>query len=118
MALPGRLDSSYGVGVNKLIQEGAKLVTEISDVLKNFPQFTNNLWKKEPQKQITFWDIKDEYKEILGILQENTLSAEEIMQKTKQKDLRNTLNILMDMELDEIITQEIGLGYKINKTIK
>ena len=117
MALPGRLDNSYGVGVNKLIQEGAKLVTNIEDVMINFPQFTNNLGKTETKKQITFWDVKEEYKEILEILKDNTMSAQEIMLKTKQKDLRKTLNLLIEMELDEIITQEIGIGYKITHKI-
>lgn len=113
MALPGRLDNSYGVGVNKLIQDGAKLVTNIEDIMKNFPQFTNKMGKTFIQKQINLWDIKDEYKEIVNILQNKILSTEEIMQNTKDKDLRKTLNLLMNMELEEIIEQEIGVGYKL-----
>lgn len=113
MALPGRLDNSYGVGVNKLIQEGAKLVTDINDVIDNFPQFMNKLGKSECQKQITFWDVKDEYKEIVEILQNNILSAEEIVQRTKTKDLREVLNLLINMELEGIIGQELGVGYKL-----
>lgn len=112
MALPGRLDNSYGVGVNKLIQEGAKLVTNIEDVMKYFPQFMHQLGKIE-EKQMTFWDVKQEYQEIMKILQKQTLSAQEIVQKTKEKNLRETLNLLMNMELEGIITQEIGVGYRI-----
>lgn len=113
MALPGRLDNSYGVGVNKLIQEGAKLVTDIEDVICHFPQFRNKLGKSNPQKQLSFWDVKEEYQEIVQILQNETLSVEEIMQKTKHKNLRQTMNLLMDMELEGILTQEIGVGYKL-----
>lgn len=113
MALPGRLDSSYGVGVNKLIQEGAKLVTDIDDVMAHFPQFTNKLGKTDTQKQISFWDVKEEYREIIEILQNQVLSVEEIVQNTKEKDLRQTLNLLMNMELEGIINQEIGVGYKL-----
>lgn len=113
MALPGRLDNSYGVGVNKLIQEGAKLVTNIEDVLVNFPQFTNKLGKNHLEKQISFWDVKEEYKEIVNILKNKTLSMEEIVQSTKEKDLRQTLNLLINMELEGILTQEMGVGYKL-----
>lgn len=115
MALPGRLDDPYGVGVNKLIQEGAKLVTNIEDVMKYFPQFMHQLGKIGEEKQMTFWDVKEEYKEIMKILQKQTLSTQEIVQKTRQKNLRETLNLLINMELEGIITQEIGVGYKIQK---
>lgn len=113
MALPGRLDNSYGVGVNRLIQEGAKLVTDIDDVLNNFPQFMHKLGKTEVLNQMTLWDIKEEYVEILQILKNGPLSVEGIVQKTKEKDLRKILSLLINMELEEIITQEIGVGYKL-----
>ncbi len=112
MALPGRLDNSYGVGVNKMIQEGAKLVTNIEDVLSNFPQFMKKVGKTKQQKQIALWDVKEEYKEIMEILENQTLSAEEIVQQTKGKNLRETLNLLMNMELEGMITQEMGIGYR------
>ena len=107
MALPGRLDDPYGVGVNKLIQEGAKLITDIEDILENFPQFKNKVGKSNTPKQLTLFSLKSEYNEIIEILRDNILSVEEILEKTKEKDLRKTLNLLMNMELDEIITQEI-----------
>lgn len=40
-AVPGGLDNTYGVGVNKFIKEGAILVTEIDDILTFYPQFMN-----------------------------------------------------------------------------
>lgn len=117
MALPGRLDNSYGVGVNKLIQEGAKLVTNIEDVLQNFPQFMNKMGKTIPAKQqnIFEWEVKEEYREILQILENKTLSAEEIRQNSKTKDLRQTLNLLVTMELEGLIEQEIGVGYALKR---
>lgn len=113
MALPGRLDNSYGVGVNKLIQEGAKLVTNIEDIICNFPQFMNKLGKTNEPRQISFLEVKEEYQEIMEILQNQILSIEEIVQKTKTKNLRETLNLLINMELDGIVKQEIGVGYKL-----
>lgn len=113
MALPGRLDNPYGIGVNKLIQTGAKLVTDIEDILKLFPQFTHKLGKKILPKQETIFalEVKKEYQEIVKILKNKTLSAEEIRQQTQTKDLRQTLNLLVTMELEGLIDQEIGSGY-------
>ena len=37
-AIPNSLDSMYGVGVNRLIQNGAKLVTSPDDIIKEFPE--------------------------------------------------------------------------------
>ncbi len=113
MALPGRLDNPYGVGVNKLIQEGAKLVTNVEDVMCHFPQFINRLGGRKVQTQLSLWDVKEEYQEIVRILQNEILTAEEIMQKTRTKNLRETLNLLINMELDGIIVQEIGVGYRL-----
>lgn len=115
MALPGRLDNSYGVGVNKLIQDGAKLVTCVEDVLQNFPQFRHKMGKMLEPKQLSFLDVKEEYQEILRILQNETLSVEEIVQKTKEQNLRQTLNLLMNMELEGLLVQEIGIGYSVRR---
>lgn len=108
MALPGRLDNSYGVGVNKLIQEGAKLVMGIEDVISSFPQFMHKLGKTRMERQMTFWDVKEEYQEIVKILQSQTLSVEEILQKTKEKNVREVLRLLINMELEGLVRQEIG----------
>ena len=113
MALPGRLDSSYGVGVNKLIQDGAKLITDIEDIIKCFPQFMDKLWKTEVAVQEVIWDIKDEYREIAGILKDKALPVEEIVQKTKDKNLREVLNLLINMELDGIVVEKMGEGYSL-----
>ena len=113
MALPGRLDSSYGVGVNKLIQNGAKLITNIDDILECFPQFLDKLWKTDIEKQETFWDVKEEYKEIVKILKNRTLSVEEIVQQTKEKKLREVLNLLINMELEGIVVEKMGEGYTL-----
>ena len=113
MALPGRLDNSYGVGVNKLIQEGAKLVTNIEDVINIFPQFMNKMGKTKAETQMAFWDIKEEYQEIVQIIGKNTLTIEEIVKKTREKDLRKVMNLLINMELEDIVSQELGVGYKL-----
>lgn len=113
MALPGRLDDSYGVGVNKLIQNGAKLVTDIDDIISLFPQFIDKMRKTDINIQETFWNINDEYKEIVAILRGKTLSLEEIVQETKEKNLREVINLLMNMEIEGIVEEKMGEGYTL-----
>ena len=108
-AIPGRLDSKYGVGVNKLIQEGAMLVTEIEDIMKYYPQIMSKKWKSTYQER----EIKEEYKQIFNLLEEGPKGLEELVIKIENKTIRDIMNILSKMELEEIIKQEIGVGYKI-----
>ena len=35
-ALPGQTDSSKSIGTNRLIQQGARLVTNVDDILSEF----------------------------------------------------------------------------------
>ena len=108
-AIPGRLDSKYGVGVNKLIQEGAILVTEIGDIMKHYPQIMSKKWKSIYKER----EIKEEYKKIFNLLEEGPKGLEELIIKIENKTIREIINILSKMELEEIIKQEIGVGYKI-----
>ena len=107
-AIPGRLDSKYGVGVNKLIQEGAILVTEIEDIIKHYPQIMSKRWKTIYQER----EIKEEYKQIYNILEEGPSGLEELVIKIENRTIREIMNILSKMELEGIIKQEIGVGYK------
>lgn len=120
MALPGRLDSSYGVGVNKLIQNGAKLITDVEDILEEFPQFDNKMWKTDVAKQENIFNIyieNNEYAEVMRVLQGKTLSVEEIYNQLPNKTLREVLNLLTNMELENYIVQELGEGYRISEKI-
>lgn len=109
--IPGSLDNIYSVGANKLIQEGAMLVTEVEDITIHYPQIINKKWKKVdaiPQ-------IKDEYLEIYKILQNGQMGIEELSIKLKSKDIREIANLLTMMEIEDLIVQEIGNGYKIKE---
>lgn len=108
-AIPGRLDSKYGVGVNKLIQGGAILVTEVDDIMIHYPQIINKKWKTTYKER----EIKEEYKQIYKLLEESPLVLEELLVKIKNKTISEIMSILSKMELEEIIKQEIGVGYKI-----
>ena len=106
-ALPGSLDSKYSVGTNNLIKNGANLITSAVDIVKNYPQFDNRKLKTEVKQ-----NIKEEYKKIFfNIFSDKYLSLEEIIKKTGMPT-REVITKLTLMELEEIVEQEIGKGYR------
>lgn len=107
-AIPGRLDNTYGVGVNKFIKDGAILVTEVNDILECYPQFMNKKRKSVIQKK-----IKSEYLSIYQILKEKNSSIDEISRKIKNKTISEITNILTMMELEDLVIQDLGNGYKL-----
>ena len=113
-ALPGKLDSYLGVGVNNMIKKGAILTTSIKDILENYPQFKNRLRKTIKRNKSICAEIKDEYKKIYELLDEGNYYIDEIVEKTKL-DLKDTLILLTNMELEELIIQENDGKYKIAK---
>lgn len=107
-AIPGKLDNSFGAGVNKLIKEGAILTTEIEDILVNYPQFMNKKRKDEVQKE-----IKKEYKKIYKILNREDCTIDDLINQTDY-EIKQLLKILSNMQIENIIIQEMGV-YKINE---
>lgn len=107
-AVPGSLDNTYGVGVNKFIKDGAILVTEIEDILSFYPQFMN-----KKRKTISKKKIKGEYLQIYRILEGKNLTLDEISRKVKNKTLSEITNLLTMMELEDLVIQDIGNGYKL-----
>ena len=106
-ALPGSLDSKYSVGTNNLIKNGANLITSAVDIVKSYPQFENRKLKTEASQ-----NIKEEYKKIFfNIFSDKYLSLEEIIKKTGMPT-REVITKLTLMELEEIVEQEIGKGYR------
>lgn len=109
-AIPGRLDSKYGVGVNRLIKENiAKLVTETKDILDNYPQIINKKWITTNEE----YEIKEEYKQIYELLEKGTKNLEEILLNIQDKSITQIMSLLTKMEIEGLILQEIGVGYKI-----
>lgn len=99
-ALPGRLDSCVGVGVNKMIKNGAILTTCIEDIISVYPEF-----KIRERKNSTNIKIKKEYEEIFYILKKDKENFESILMKTNL-NLKTLIKILTDMQIDGIIKQD------------
>lgn len=104
-AIPGRLDSIYGVGVNKLIQNGAKIVTGVKDIISDFPD-----WENRNKRVVNYnMNIKKEYRKIYGIINNEPMSIDEISLKT-ENDVICTTKLLTLMELEDLVELKLG-GY-------
>lgn len=100
----GRLDSKNGVGVNRLIKEGAILTISPNDIINEIQEFkclkvgkkTNNIF------------IKREYRKVYNLLTDEPISLDEISYKTSNS-IKCTLNILSLMELEDLVEEIIGV---------
>ena len=137
-ALPGRLDNYLGMGVNKLIKEGAILTTSIEDILIHYPQFSNKKCKERLKKaKIKKADkinkenkaekildakkynkmiINTDFYTLYNLIKNGYSNLDEIFDQIKdssEEDISNILEKLMSMELEGLIKKDILGGYKI-----
>lgn len=104
-AIPGKLNTTVGVGVNRFIKEGAILTTSIEDILNMYPNF-----KSREITQIVKKRIKPEYKLIYQFIEDGKF-LDEILEKTKE-NIPKIIYILSQMEDEELIYQDIDGMYK------
>lgn len=111
-ALPHELDDKHGVGTNRLIQEGAKIVTCAEDIIKEFSFLSYKIPPKE--KQIEIQEKRKicknrEYNEIYQFMTESPTSLNEIYQRSS-KNINEINNILLMLELNGYVRKVAG-GY-------
>lgn len=117
-ALPHEIDDKHGIGTNRLIQNGAKIVTKAEDIIAEFP-FLNynqiNQEQKENQKtnQLTQKQRKvcnnQEYNKIYKLITEEPISLNQIYKKSK-KSIAQINHILLMLEIEGYIEKKVG-GY-------
>ncbi|MEW9667623.1 DNA-processing protein DprA [Ammoniphilus sp. 3BR4] len=89
LAVPGSIFSPLSQGTNRLIQEGAKLVTSIADILEEFPTQQAIQDEKMSVKQI----------QILDILENTKLTVDEIVIRS---------NLPIQEVLSELLSLQLG----------
>jgi len=105
--IPHLIGDKSGVGTNRLLKKGAKLVTSVEDLTKYF----NNvkvIEKQEPEMQI---EIPEEYKKIYEAISTNPINADEIAKKVK-KSISEVNTILTMLELEGFIESTPGNHFK------
>lgn len=111
-ALPHELNDLHGVGTNRLIRKGAKIVTSTEDIIKEFPFLSYKLPQKEKEleSQVCRKICKNqEYNKVYQLITENPISLNEIYQKSN-RNITEINHILFMLELDGYIKKVLG-GY-------
>lgn len=107
-AVPGRIYDKHSEGTNSLVKQGARLVTNIEDILVHYPQFMNKKRKEDGIK-----NVKSEYEEVYKILEETDCTLEDLLGFSKY-NIKDLLMLLSNMEIEGIIINEMGV-YRINR---
>lgn len=109
--IPSSLDSLKGITPNKLIKEGAFLVTDINDILKEYPHLR---LKKKCVKEITLTDdfISDEYKMVYDVLDVKKVIHVNDIAKMLELSMSEVNYKLMMLELDDKIVSLPGNNFR------
>ena len=111
--LPHEIDDMYGVGTNRLLKNGATLVTSTEEIVNSF-EFLNykpikimndntNKFNKKPLSNLN-------YQEIYSLISDKVISLNEIYQKSNKTISQINYDLFM-LEIEGFIKKEAG-GYK------
>ena len=108
--IPHNIDSKNGAGVNELILQGGKFITDPLQIVRDLYGIEDTLKIECKEESVT--SIPEEYKEIFCLLKENSMTKDEITRKLN-KNISEINAILTMMELEGYIQQTAGNLFKI-----
>lgn len=114
MAVPGSPKSWASVGTNRLIQEGAYLVTCYEDVLSFLRREQEYIPEVETRKENLQLTLEEEF--IMEIVREGPLTMDEIMEKAGPIPVSRMLAILASLEVKDAIILLPGGKYTLKGT--
>jgi len=108
-ALPGKVDSKTSEGTHRLIQDGAKLVTNWKDILVEvLPQAVSQSEEKEEKKQKTLFPALDRTEQLIyQLLTSEPQNIEKLIEKSNLPSSM-TLSLLMALEIKGLVKQLPG----------
>ncbi|HOM03244.1 MAG TPA: DNA-processing protein DprA [Acetivibrio sp.] len=116
-ALPGNVNSIKSTGTNKLIKEGAKIVTGIDDILEELNIYfieenTNGLFTKNLQDDKLLKGLDADEKKIVECLRLESMHIDTIVRKTGFS-IQLVNSILIMLELKGVVEQLPGKIFKL-----
>ena len=107
--IPSSIENQKGITPNKLIQNGAFLVTTVEDIVEKYPELKlKKIEVKKPKEK----EIEPEFKEIYDILSfEKSIHINEIAKKLQQP-ISEINSKLMMLEIDGKVIALPGNNYK------
>lgn len=105
-ACPGPIFKKENEGTNKLIKDGAHIVTKVEDILE---RLSLPLKRKLKEMGIEI-ELNEEEKEILSIMDENPIYIDEISEKLN-RPINEVLEILLMLEMKGVVSCLPGKRY-------
>jgi DNA processing protein len=107
-AVPGCITNPSSVGTNKLIQQGAKLVVSVEDILEEY----GRSFAKRPQNEHAVTEMSLEEQVILGHVDITPTGIDQLIHKSGWEAGR-IHSILLDLEIKRLIESLPGKRYKL-----
>lgn len=107
--IPHSLEQKEGIGTNRQIKEGAKLVTTPQDIIDELKIKTEEI-KDEKEKEIEIVNIPEEYMPVYKYINTNPINIDELCKKTKM-EISKVNYILTMLELEGYIEQLPGKNF-------
>ncbi|MDO8461825.1 MAG: DNA-processing protein DprA [Deltaproteobacteria bacterium] len=105
-AVPGPIESRLSEGPHRLIQNGAKLVHTVDDILSELPMLPKSeVVAKKTEDHYNALDVEE--KKIFSLLSMKPISVDEIVRQLKM-DSGSVLSLLLSLELRGCVTQHPG----------
>jgi DNA processing protein len=104
-AVPGKVNSPYAKGTNELIKQGAKLVTNVRDILEELSPEIRHFLKSV--KRTTVPELSDDERVVLGYISEEPIHIDELT-RACGLPLYRILSILTGLEIKGVVKQTEG----------
>lgn len=119
-AIPGSIHNPSSKGCHALIQQGAKLVESVSDIVSELghlheltDQITRSLLADSPEKAVPLYRTEDSSIEarIYRCLQQAPMSMQSLMVALQQNDVSELTSAVACLEIEGVLTQNEWSGY-------
>lgn len=107
--IPHGLEQKEGIGTNRQIKNGAKLVTSPEEIIEEL-KIKIKLNKNVEEKQIEIIDIPEEYLPVYKYISDSPINIDELCKKTKL-EISKVNYLLTMMELEGYIEQLPGKNF-------
>jgi len=118
-AIPGRVDSSKSEGTHRLLQNGAKLVHTIEDIMEDLPVFVapEKQGDKEPENASEAYTLSEDEQNLLCFMDIYPQAIDTLIQKSGL--LPQKVNgLLLTMELKGVVESLAGQQFQLRSQLK
>lgn len=107
-AIPGKIDTANSFGTNELIKQGAKLVTNLNDVLEEFNLPSLSLDKKPAEVKLIPKAVEED--KVYGLISNQALQLDDLVELTGM-DIPSISGILFRLMVRKLIRELPGKHY-------